>query len=80
MSVEKHVVLVSRQWHNPDIRVDVTPDGIGISATLPDFLAAMVEEAGSPLFTMTKAQQLRALTAAAERVVAGMKAETARVM
>lgn len=67
--MEKTLISVSRKWHEPFIRVDVTTIGIGISMTLEDFISALEQEAG-----------VGRLTAAAARVVAGMKKESTRAM
>lgn len=66
--MERSLVVVSRMWHEPFIRIDVTNVGIGLTMTLDDFVQALEHEAGVPLRT------------AAERVVAGMKAETTKVV
>lgn len=67
--MDKQLVVVSRKWHEPFIRVDVTTVGIGVTMTLEDFVQALAHEVG-----------LETLQAAAERVVAGMKQETSRAM
>ena len=66
--MEKSLVVVSRMWHEPFIRIDVTNVGIGITMTLDDFVQALEKEAGL------------SLRVAAERVVAGMKAETTKAV
>lgn len=66
--MDKQLVVVSRKWHEPFIRVDVTTVGIGVTMTLEDFVQALGQEAGVDL------------QAAAERVVAGMKQETSKAM
>jgi hypothetical protein len=76
----QHVVLVSRQWHSPAISVGISGEGIAIALALPDFLAALVTELGSPATILTRAQLAARLETAAARVVQGMKAETARVI
>lgn len=65
--MQNQLVVVSRKWHEPFIRIDVTSVGIGITMTLEDFILALEKETGA------------ALTGAANRVVAGMKQETSRV-
>lgn len=65
--MDKQLVVVSRKWHEPFIRVDVTTIGIGITMTLEDFVQALELETGA------------SLRAAAERVVSGMKSESVRV-
>ena len=66
--MEKYLVSVSRKWHEPFIRVDVTSVGIGATMTLEDFVMALESESGAQLM------------AAALRVVAGMKAETTKAL
>lgn len=78
--MEKHVVVVSRDWHNPQIVIDVTDTGIGVSMPLSDFITAVATEVGSPALLMTNAALLGKLTDAAAKVTAGMKQETVRVM
>jgi hypothetical protein len=47
---------------------------------LADFLASAVEEVGNPAALVTKAQLLRKLNEAAERVTTSMKLETTKVV
>lgn len=66
--MEKQIVTVSRKWHEPFIRVDVTAVGIGITMTLEDFVLALEQETGT------------SLVAGAERVITGMKAESSKIL
>lgn len=66
--MEKQLVVISRHWHEPFIRIDVTEVGIGITMTLDDFVAALETESG------------QTLGEAAKRVIAKTKAETTKVM
>lgn len=77
---DKHVVLVSRQWANPNIAISVTAAGIGIGMALDDFVDALLAEVGSPATILTRAQLAERVKLAATRVVTGMKAETARIV
>lgn len=67
--MEKFLVSVSRKWHEPFIRVDVTSVGIATTMSLEDFILALEAEAGCG-----------PLSAAAARVVAGMKTETTKAL
>ncbi len=67
--MDKKLVVVSRKWHEPMIRVDVTEVGVGVTMTLEDFVVALEQESGHSQ-----------LLAAAGRVIAGMKKETNKVM
>lgn len=69
--MERQLVSVSREWHNPFIRVDVTEVGIGITMTAEDFLIALAQEAG-----LNPAAVLKA----GDAVIAKMKKESAKVM
>jgi hypothetical protein len=66
--MDKQLVVVSRKWHEPFIRVDVTEVGIGVTMTLEDFVQALEAESGADL------------AAAAQRVIDGLKKETGKVM
>ena len=66
--MENSLVVVSRQWHEPFIRVDVTQAGIGITMTMDDFITALGIEVQQNLH------------AAAAKVIAGMKRETSHVI
>lgn len=66
--MDKQLVVVSRKWHEPFIRVDVTEIGVGVTMTLADFVAALEIEANVTL------------AEAAERVIKAVKAETSKAM
>lgn len=66
--MDKQLVTISRKWHEPFIRVDVTEIGVGVTMTLEDFVLALEAETGAEL------------TAAAAAVIAEVKRETAKVM
>ena len=69
--MERQLVSVSREWHNPFIRVDVTEVGIGITMTAEDFLIALAQESGLNPTAVLKA---------GDAVVAKMKKESAKAM
>lgn len=69
--MDKQLVTIMRKWHEPFIRIDVTEIGIGITMTLDDFVLALAQEAKVVPDT---------LLPAADRVVTGMKKETAKAM
>lgn len=71
MATDRHLVVVSRKWHEPFIRVSVTDLDIKVVMTLDDFTQAAAAEAG-----VDPAR----LSAVFEKVVSAMKAETAKVM
>ncbi len=68
--MDKQLVVISRKWHEPFIRVDVTEVGIGVTMTLEDFVEAVQVELDNEI-PWRKAVEL---------VIAGMKKETSKVM
>lgn len=80
------VVMVSRRWKAGQmIRIEVKrypegDNGVEVSMSLDEFVSALAQETGNPAMLMTENGLLKALRAAADKVVAGMKAETARAM
>jgi hypothetical protein len=69
----KSVVTVSRKWHEPQIRVWVSQEEIGMSMWLDDYLKALAKEVGNPATLLTNAQLLRVLQKAAINVETEMK-------
>lgn len=69
----RHVVVISRHWNNPEIKISVTDTLIAIAMGLPEFLKALAMELGDP-------EAEPKLTRAAVQVTERMKAETKRVM
>lgn len=69
--MEKNLVVVSREWHKPNIRVSIDDIGVAVSMLLPDFLHALALELNA---------DPEAIFAAADKIVSGMKQETARAM
>ena len=80
--MDKHVVLINKRWSEvgAPVTVDVTSDDISIRMPLDDYLTALVQEVGNPVFTLTRTTLLSQLRSAALRVNAVMKNETSKVM
>ena len=68
-------VTITRLWHRPEIHTRVSLQGIQLELPLEDFLEALSQEL-SWLTWVTRAQ----LAAAAEKVVEGVKQESAKVV
>lgn len=66
--MEKTLVVVSRKWHEPFIRVDITGVGIGVTMTMDDFVEALRQETGHDV------------RAAAERIIAYVKQESVKIL
>lgn len=73
-------VTVSRLWHNPTIYTVVSEDGIAITCTLADFVAALKNEMGSVALTFTRAGLSSQMDAAVDRVLSGIKAESVKAL
>ena len=68
-----HTVLVSRQWGPHPITVTVTDEAIGIAMPLDEYVAALLEQVGSPVGIFTKAQLGDRVRSASETIVGAMK-------
>ena len=42
-------ITIIRKWNNPEIKVSVEIDGIGISMGLSDFIRALADEVAEPM-------------------------------
>lgn len=69
-------VCISKQWHKPTITIDVTDTELEIAIPLGDFITALSYQYGNPVGTITQAQHLTKLRAAADAIVVSMKRET----
>ena len=69
--IDKHLVVVSRQWHEPFIRVSLTDLDIKVVMGLEDFAIAVAHEIGA---------DPEKVAATFDKIVTGMKRETAKVM
>lgn len=70
----RHVVVISRNWDNPEIDISITDMMIAVAMKMPAFKKALALE-----LEATAAEKTR-LNAAIDRVLSKMKAETSRVM
>lgn len=72
-------VVVSRQWHNPQITAFVDAKEVGAEMSLDDFLLAVLEIVGKPTYMLTKEQLKKAVMAAKDEVVVELKKATVHV-
>ena len=77
--IPKDVITISRHWNNPQIRTQLTFEGISLSCSLEDFLTALSQEMGWTA-TPTSASTLSKLKTCAEVVCARIKEESVKVM
>jgi hypothetical protein len=72
-------VVVSRQWHNPQINVFVDAKEVGSEIDLDDFILAMLEIVGKPTYIMTREQLKTKVFAAKQTIVEELKKATVHV-
>lgn len=72
-SGEKHVVVVSRKWHEPKIGAYVNSEEVGVYISLADFMLALAKEMDKPSLFTTKVKMQANMMAAYLRVVDGLK-------
>lgn len=69
--MDQHLVVISKNWHEPFIRLSVTDLDLKIVMALDDFAAAVAQEAGV---------REEIINAVFERVVKQMKHETTKII
>ena len=69
--VEK--VVTGRKWNNPEIFAEIRRDGIYMTISLEDFMIALGEEMGSPLWWLTKDALKKKLSASCEKVLSEVR-------
>ena len=69
--MDQHLVVISKNWHEPFIRLSVTDLDLKIVMALDDFAAAVAQEAGV---------REEIISAVFERVVKQMKHETTKII
>ena len=77
---ERHKVVISRHWDNPQITVSVNKDKIEVFSDIDDFITALLEELGSPTLILTRNQLKQKLRLATVKVIEKTKLTTAQVM
>ena len=69
--LDKNLIVVSRNWHEPFIRVSITDLDLKVVMTLDDFATAFAYEIGAERTQVAKTF---------EKVVDKMKSETAKAL
>lgn len=80
MQKNRSRVIVSRKWHEPEIRTFVDHKEVGSEIELDDFIQAVIEEVGNPTLLVTKKALHTAVKNAIQHVIHEMKAKTAHVV
>jgi hypothetical protein len=73
-------VVISREWHNPHVTIQITDRSISLDMPLTDYIEALVLEMGNPATLLTQAALRKRLFAASEVVNRKMKHETSKVL
>jgi hypothetical protein len=76
----KTVLTISRKWHMPQIETTLAHDGIELKTNLDNFIEALVQELGPVRWVFTDQTFRIKLDAAIERVLQGIKEESAKVV
>ena len=69
--IDKHLVVISRNWHEPFIRVSITDLDMKVVMSMEDFAAALAHEIGA---------DTERVQHTFENIITKMKQETARAV
>lgn len=69
-------VIVSRQWANPEITIEMSTDGISIKMDMDEYLESLVSQVTNLSITFTKATLLAKLKEGHSNIVKEMKKST----
>lgn len=75
----KSVVVISKDWHQPEIHVRAAKEGLFVSMDLVDFMDIVLKEAGSVTWQFNNAAFRTKIDNATDKVFEKMKEETIRV-
>lgn len=78
--LERRVLTISRLWNNPQIQTTVNIEGIELTISLDDFIEAIIQEIGPVTWTFKDATFRAKVSQAVNRVVQGIKEESAKVI
>ena len=70
------MVVISKKFHNPEIRYSILADGLMLELPLADYLQAVLLHLGSPIALLTRKQLSTRLQAASQAVLQDMKDAT----
>lgn len=76
----KTFLTISRKWHSPQIEITLSSESISLACNLDDFFMAVQEELGSVRWVFSDATFKVKFDAAVERVIQGIKDESAKVV
>lgn len=77
---DKSILTISRKWQQPTVLVKIDIEGIAISVDLVDYIEALIAEIGSIAFVFKKETFAQQLRAANDRVISGLKEESAKAI
>lgn len=80
MADERTVLTVSRLWHHPHIHTTISRRGIAMEMPMEDFLEALMREMGTVALTFTESGLRAQMQSASQRVVDGIKEESAKAV
>ena len=78
--IQKQAVVISKDWHSPEIKVTIRDVGIQLECKLDDFIAALANEMQHPLVAMTKGRLASQLAMAKNVVLDKLKQASINVV
>ena len=73
-------LTISKKWNNPQIKTTITNEDISLEMNMEDFKKALKQEIGSITWTFKKDTFNKMVDEAIQRVISGVKEESAKVI
>lgn len=73
MDTDREIIVISKHWHSPEIKVRVDAAGMEISTTLEDFVRALAAELPHPAKMLTRDRVTTQILAAIPKVLEKIK-------
>ena len=76
----KSFVTISKKWGHPQINITMDQEGIALKMDIEDFKIALKQEIGSVTWVLKKETLDLRLDEAINRIISGVKEESAKVV
>ena len=73
-------LTISKKWHHPEFKFIITNEDLSLEMDFQDFVKALKQEIGSITWTFKKDTFEKQLDEAIQRVISGVKEESAKVI
>jgi hypothetical protein len=74
------ILTIMRKWGNPDIKLWIDTEEIGIQIKLDDFIEALINEVGSVTTILTRKQIRERIEKSSRTVIEAVKKETIKIV